>query len=177
MLMLSDLRLDPRDEDDLIWFFTEAEGEMGVRSNHEPILFLILTGIPQGVMHATDLGGRALLAAERVHDIGKVLAGVGGSDLGVLRLRYGAGLNEDVEGVFGPESPLLVCSVALRAAHKQSGTKRAIGDWTSLLVRRVHKGTCGDADRQVVRAVRAECEAMVIDAHRAYRAARKLCAA
>ena len=27
MLMLSDLRLDPRDEDDLIWFFTEAEGE------------------------------------------------------------------------------------------------------------------------------------------------------
>ena len=44
MLMLSDLRLDPRDEDDLIWFFTEAEGEMGIRSNHEPILYLILFG-------------------------------------------------------------------------------------------------------------------------------------
>src|SRR5207245_1618437 len=113
MLMLSDLRLDPRDEDDLIWFFTEAEGEMGIRSNHEPILYLILTGIPQGIVHATDIGGRALAAAERAHDVGNMLAGLDRNHFEILRLRYGTALGTEIEEVFGPEAPLLVRSVAL----------------------------------------------------------------
>lgn len=177
MLMFSDLRLDPRDEDDLIWFFTEAEGEMGIRSNHEPILYLILTGIPQGIVHATDIGGRALAAAERVHDVGNVLAGLDRTHVEILRLRYGTALGPEIEDVFGPEAALLVRSVALPCAHEESGTRRDLADWTALLVRRVIKGTCSEKDREVVRAVRAECEAMIVAAHRGYRAARMLRAA
>lgn len=175
MLMLSDLRLDPRDEDDLIWFFTEADGEMGVRSNHEPILYLILTGIPQGAVHGADMGGRALLAAERVHDLGKVLASLDKAHLEILRLRYGTALGAEIEAAFGPESGLLVRSVALACAHEESGTKRDLAEWTALLVRRVRKGTCSDRDREVVRAAQLECASMLAAAHRGYRAARTLC--
>ena len=95
----------------------------------------------------------------------------------ILRLRYGTALGAEIEEVFGPEAPLIVRSVALPCAHEESGTRRDLTDWTALLVRRVLKGTCSEKDREVVRAVRAECEDMIVAAHRGYRAARMLRAA
>lgn len=111
-------------EAELRWFFSQADGEMGLRSNFTGIVARIEGGGGTGVAHHVDT--RRLEAAARARRIAAALSSVSKPERTVLFAAYSR----------EPESRLLCVMLhtpEAREAHRKSRSTRSLGVWLERL--------------------------------------------
>jgi hypothetical protein len=142
----SELRLDLRTEDDLYWFFKEAAGEMGLRSNMGGFTALIERGLAGGsALRDCEPDGRAVDAARRAREIEQALAAAG--ELVNVPVEALARLHFAEDRRFGPELPNLVEVVPEAcAAHERFRSRRPLRAWLQRLGSKLERGTAERAD-------------------------------
>jgi hypothetical protein len=80
-LPLSELAIDPRVEAELRWYFTEADGDMGLRSLFPAMVARLEVGGRTGGRPITEMDDRWLLAASRARRISRALELLAAADL------------------------------------------------------------------------------------------------
>jgi len=171
MTDLVSLRPSPQDEADLRWFFTEADGEMGLKSTFGGMVHqLQMGGGARGSYTPVprEADGRLLEAATRARLISRALEACGREAAAVLREAYSALPVELAElfPAFGELAALVVSTPAADRMWRRSRTNRVKVAW---LVRRSLQARKGDpsAGSQVYE-LRREAEALLAGAARAY---------
>ena len=91
---LSLLRLHPRDEAELRWFFQQAEGELGLQSSHAALVNACLGGRnkgskPVGAARQFEVAEHRLKAAETARRVARRLGAISPRDLRTLAAAYG----------------------------------------------------------------------------------------
>ena len=91
---LSLLRLHPRDEAELRWFFQQAEGELGLQSSHATLIHACLGGRNKGSKPVSaarqfEVAEHRLKAAERARVIARRLAACPQRERRTLAAAYG----------------------------------------------------------------------------------------
>lgn len=91
-MLISRTRLHPQAESELVWFFTEFEGECGLKSSHGTLLNMALSGStsPEPSNVAENRAIRSLSSARRASRIASELRLLKRADYKVLWLAYGA---------------------------------------------------------------------------------------
>jgi hypothetical protein len=91
---LSSLRLHPQAERELRWYFTQAEGALGLHSNHEAVVNACLGGRnkgskPVGAARAVSYNQHQLDAADDARRVARRLSAVSARDRRTLQAAYG----------------------------------------------------------------------------------------
>lgn len=100
-----------------IWFFTESSGEMGLRSNFEPIVARIggVYGVP---VTTGEMDGRMLSAASRYRQAVKAINCISNKHRDTI-------YNYAIHRITG----VILRSELFRDFHRRSGTDRSPEDW------------------------------------------------
>lgn len=156
--------------DDLTWYWTEADGDMGLCSSFGPMLSRLQAGGPTGGALIMEIPDHRLDAATRRRVISRSLELLGRGRI-VLEVCLG-------RGDYRPEIGAALAApmtAAARRAWRSSGSARPIGEWLGRLYQRARHG-CGEhpaADRLLVTTIEREAETLLLDALRAFAATRR----
>lgn len=173
-MQLKDLRLSSQDEADLRWFWTESDGALGLRSMFPQQMAQLQLGGGRRGTHTPiqrEPDRRLVEAATRARLISRALETIHQEHVRVLRSAYGDSVHRPLTVLYGELSELVVRTEAARRAHRKSRTTRSLEDWLVRLVRRADRGEQGA--KHTVYAVKAEAEARLVGAARAYSESRR----
>lgn len=151
MIRLSDQVLHPLVEHDWHWYFNEAYGEMGLRSNMGGFLTLIERGIGNPGGADFEMDSRQLAAARTAKGIEQAFIAAGrapGFELSVIdvaRIEYGEPPR------YGPKLSNLVALLpqAIERAQRKARTRRAPELWLPRLGARFAAGNATKADAEI----------------------------
>lgn len=173
---VADLRLPPRLEAELRWVFTEADGDIGLRSNFGAMVGLLEIGARSGSSQplAYEIDTDRIEAAAAERRIRRALDEIGRTNAQVLRVQYGPGRAPELQA-FGSLAGLALFTDAAIRAHRDSQTTRELPDWLARLSDRVakKKGAADPRERMMVGEIRREAEMLLARASGAYLKARK----
>ncbi len=167
--------MTPRREDTLVaelrWFWADATGDMGLKSNFEAMRARMQRCAAKGGQPNTDIDERCVDAATREKRVRRALARVPDHEAIVLVNALGPGTREIP--AFGRATGVVPMTRAARQTWLSSGTNRSLEDWLARLVIRVHTGRGDDpaGDAALLKAIRQEAEQMLHAALQAYAAA------
>lgn len=165
---LATLRPAPQDEADLRWRFTQADGDMGLRSLYPGmVLKLQLAGGPPPTPVLRELDPRWVAAAERARLIDRALEQLQPQHRNVLWACYGDHQLPELHA-YGDLAGLIPDVAADH--HRRSRTTRTLADWLARLARRAKKEP---AAARTHAAITREAEALLAQAARAYGGARR----
>jgi hypothetical protein len=169
----SEFRLDLRTEDDLVWRFKEADGEMGLRSNMGGFVALIERGLGgSSALRDCEPDGRAVEAARRARAIDQALAGAGQlvdvpvADL--ARLHFG---ERPRFGLFLPNLVEVVPPAA--AAHRRCRSRRPLRAWLVRLGSKLDRGTAEREDLDTTAVLLRAAGTLLLEVGAAYNHARQ----
>lgn len=173
------LRVRPGDESDLRWFFTEADGDMGLRSSFSAQMTQLQMGggrrgtyVPQ----QREIDGRLVSAATRARVISRALEAIGRGYSYTLRCAYGIPAHPELHG-FQELAGLVADTPAAQRLHRRSRTKRPLPDWLARMRLQAHplsdKKVPDLEAQRIVYEVRVEAESQLVAASKAYTLARR----
>jgi hypothetical protein len=164
--------MDSEDEADLRWYWNEAEGDMGLRSNFAAMVACLELGGPAGGLPVHDDEEGRLKAAGRERRVRRAIELLSARDVTILVHAFGSGSRKLPP--FGRATGVVPLTAAARLTWANSGTTRPLGEWLVRLVCRVHGGLGNRPaqDRALAQTIRREAESMLLGAMRAYAAAR-----
>jgi hypothetical protein len=171
--------MTPRREDaiaaELRWYWADATGEMGVRSNFEAMRARIQRAASRGGKPNTDIDERCVEAATREKRIRRALAQVPDREAIVLVHAFGPGIRE--LPAFEAATGVVPLTRIARQAWVKSGTNRTLEGWLARLLVRVHTGRSSGPenlarDRALLNAIRTEANQMLRAALQSYAACR-----
>ena len=184
-MRLADLVVDHGAEGALRWFYTWADGELGMKSNFGAMVAQ-LEGGHAGGGSIDDVENRMLErleAAGKARRIRRAFERLSGPQFWILRTTFGPGARE-LPGL-GVIAPLAPYTVAALRAHAESGTDRTIEEWLVRLCYRCSRTCpCGArkkrraeekatlADRAALESIRREGEALLRSALSRFAASR-----
>jgi hypothetical protein len=164
---LCDLRLDPRSAADLRWYFCDAAGEMGLRSNFGAMVAGLEAGGRRGGAPMKDMDPRVIAAATRARRITRVLEHLAAAHLLTLARVYGSSEHPGLES-FGTLGSLFPETQAAHRAHVVSQSRKPFETWLFRRAQRVSAGKGSRAEQAFIIEVSREAEAMLAAASRAY---------
>jgi hypothetical protein len=171
--------MTPRREEalaaELRWYWADATGDMGLKSNFEAMRACIQRAASRGGKPNVDIDERCLEAATREKHIRRALAQVPDREAIVLVHAFGPGIREIP--VFGPATGVVPLTRVARQAWLNSSTNRSLEGWLARLLVRVHTGRSSGPehlarDRALLNAIRTEANQMLRAALLAYAACR-----
>ncbi len=182
-MLLRDLAVDPRDEDELRWRFLWGDGEMTEPSSFPAMTARLEAGGRTGGKPIVDIDPRRLAAAGRCRRIDGTLALLSDEQRRVLFAAFAPFCHGGpfarlavVPGrplrLFGQHPGAAFVTDAAWRAHAASGTSRELDEWLAKLCQRIAQRPT-PADRLLGSEIRREAEALVLAAMRAYSAARR----
>jgi hypothetical protein len=151
---------------DLRWFWREAAGEMGLRSNFESVR-LRLQGVYGNRTGAVEMDHRALGAASRVRAIHRRLERVPDDQVRTLFAAYGLVVFPGLLP-WGRCAGVLPLQPLSQQAHHRSRTKRSIEDWLSRLHRNARKSGASSPERELAGELQRDAESALIRAENMY---------
>lgn len=160
--------------DDLTWFWTEADGDMGLCSSFGPMVAMLQSGGPTGGRPIMEIPEHQLHAATRRRVIARALEQLGETipeHRSVLETCLGRGGYRPELGA-ALAAPL---TTAARRAWRSSASARPIVEWLARLYQRARHG-CGEhpaVDRLLVTTIEREAESLLLEALREYAAVRR----
>jgi hypothetical protein len=169
--------MTPRREDaiaaELRWYWADATGDMGLKSNFEAMRARMQRAASRGGKPNVDIDERCVEAATREKHIRRALAQVPDREAVILVHAFGPGIREIP--VFGPATGVVPLTRVARQAWAKSGTTRTLEDWLARLLLRVHTGRGHDpaGDAALLRAIRLEAQGTLRSAMKAYGALRR----
>jgi len=162
-----------RSVSDLLWFWAEADGDLGLCSSFPAMVARLQCGGPTGGRPIVEIPEHQLSAATRERRIRRALEAISAERLRVLRSCLDPQATRLAE--LGSASAVAPLTSAARRAWRSSRSTRSIEEWLVRLCHRVRHGI-GErpaADRLLVEVIRRESEAMLLAALRAYSQARR----
>lgn len=162
-------------EEDLSWYWCWADGDLGLRSIHAPMVARLECGGRAGGAPILDLDERCLEAATRYRCITRALERLSDAQVRVLRVAYGPQAHR-LPGLDQPACVAAACTLApaARQAHASSSSTRSFEEWLVRFFARSTSTACGAQDRVLARRILAEASALLASAACAYGAARSL---
>jgi hypothetical protein len=153
-----------RELEDLRWFFTESDGDTGLRSNFPAVVMQIALGPGAPSLPMTEPDPFGLIAAERSRHVRRRLESL--DDVTVSQL-YVCSVESPPSGLasFGLGAALAPQTQAAVKAWQVSGTSRSVVDWLSRLPRRLDE----PGIPKLVSAIQAEADSLLAKALSAYR--------
>lgn len=155
-MILRNLAHDPRAVSDLRWYWGEADGAMGRRSNFEPMRARLETGGRTGGAPIMEIDERCIEAATRERHIRRALGCLTEQDHKILHSAFGRG-ERDLPA-FGRATGVVTNTLSALKAWQESKTKKPIEEWVARMVCRAVKD---ETSARIVSAVRREADAAV----------------
>jgi hypothetical protein len=161
------LHAHPVVEEELDWFFTRAESEMGVSSNFAPLAAMALTGIVGSKADPADMLAESRVAA--AHAEGQIRRRLDLLPVHLQGVLYTAfeprGWPKEVLSHFGRGAGIAVRTVAARRAFQRATRKKklhvdGVAAWLA--------GAIGRHEHSTVTAVKLEAEGILAPALHAY---------
>jgi hypothetical protein len=121
-----------RAAEELRWYWTEAAGAMGARSNFEPMRARLETGRVTGGAATLEVDERRLDAATRARLIRRTLEAMRPADARLLFSAFGRDERE-LAGL-GHATGVIPVLLSTRRAWLDSGTSRPLEEWLARLV-------------------------------------------
>lgn len=157
---LGALRPDPWVESDLRWLFTEASGELGLRSSYGAMVAVLQGGGGGDAEAATVAEERRVEASVRARKIEAVLHRIPRRLQAALRAYYGP---PKVRGAWWGRYGDVVLLTAVYRREYGAGRRAA-----EKLALRMVTGLATAQERELAHALKRGAEALVAEAHRAY---------
>jgi hypothetical protein len=133
---LADLLPNPRTADDLRWFFREADGECGLRSNYPGMIQRLQAPLTFSSRLRSEPDVRWLHASTRARRISRALEQIGHDHTLTLREAFN-GLAPAVLHAYD-ELAALALQVGV-GPHRRSRTSRTLLDWLARIARNATK--------------------------------------
>lgn len=146
---LRDLAHDPRAIADLRWYWSDAAGDLGLKSNFEPMRARLETGGRTGGAPILELDEKCIDAATRERHIRRALERITERDRGILRAAFG-GADRDLPA-FGRATGVVPMTDAATLAHRKSRTNRPLEEWLVRLVCHAEKDPVAARTMRVIR--------------------------
>lgn len=173
-MRIADLRLSSQDEADLKWFWTEADGDLGLKSMFPQQMAQLQIGNGARGTHTPkqlEPDGRLVEAATRARLVSRALETCRPEHVRILRAAYCESVFRPIRVLYGELAELVTRTDAARQAYRRSRTTRSLEEWLTRLAARAEKGEA--EPRRIVYQVRGEAEARLVAACRAYVGARR----
>jgi len=165
------LLADPRADSELRWFFADADGDMGLRSNFPAMVTSLQMGGRSGSVTpvSVELNDRWFEAATRSRLCRRALEAIGPVRAHLLFCAFG-GCREVAP--FGRTTGVVPLTRAARDAHQRSRSARSLEEWLYRLAWRVTHGAPEPEDSERLATISREAERMLLSALGAFASAR-----
>jgi hypothetical protein len=146
---IRDLAHDPRAIADLRWYWSYAAGDLGLKSNFEPMRARLEAGGRTGGAPILELDEKCIDAATRERHIRRALERLTERDRGILRAAFGSS-DRDLPA-FGRATGVVPMTDAAQLAHWKSRTNRPLEEWLARLVCHADKDPVAARTMRVIR--------------------------
>jgi hypothetical protein len=168
---VDDLRLAGQDEEDLRWYFCEADGEIGgLKSGFGGFLRIMEEGLPVegGDVRSNGAEDWQVDLVAQARKVRRALAHAGPRYARVLWHEYGPPQPPNSVEMFGRLGPLAVELPAVVAMHDSHRTRQELADWIRDSAIRVLSDKAKDVDMVLASEIHRGLEALLVEAHGAY---------